>query len=91
MSRAKSYRPPQYPTPFTATVQRDAKGVDNKLKRSVLIHYITALFYFYVLKEHHGVRARLAVYWLQRLYNNCIEAGWTLSLSSTNDVPVASI
>jgi len=35
------------------TVQRDATGVKNRVKRSVLIHYITALLSFRILMGHH--------------------------------------
>jgi hypothetical protein len=35
------------------TVRRDLRGVENRLKRSVLINYKTASLYYLILKGHH--------------------------------------
>jgi hypothetical protein len=40
------------------TVRRDLRGVENRLKRSVLINCKTASLYYLILKGHHHKRRK---------------------------------
>jgi hypothetical protein len=71
----------------TGTVRRDLTGVENRLKRSVLIKCKTALLYYLILKGHHHKRRKTSFSVLTSFY---IEADWTLSIYSAKDVPVHS-
>jgi hypothetical protein len=43
---------------FKGTVRRDATGVENRLKRSVVTNYMTASLYFLILKRHHHEKSK---------------------------------
>ncbi len=70
------------------TVQRDLSGVENRLKRSILINCKTASLYYLILKGHHHKKRKNQ---FQRVNNIYIEDDWMLSLFSANDVPINSI
>ncbi len=48
--------------PFKGIVQRDARGVESRLKRSALMNYLVALVYFFKLKEHSCERSKRTVF-----------------------------
>jgi hypothetical protein len=59
-------------TVLQGTVRRDLRGVENWLKRSVLINWKTASLYYLILKGHHHKRRKN---YFQRL-NNILHWSW---------------
>jgi hypothetical protein len=57
---------------FKGTVQQDLRGVEDRLKRSVLLNCKTASLYYLIFKEHHHEISKKKRF--QHLNNIYIEA-----------------